>query len=513
MSEHGARRGWRSWLFADPAPRRVGSPEEAAEAFELQQTLQLWPRQARERFVGKAVRTWGLVHGHRGRRLYLGTRVGGSAQAVCVAHVLDPSYAPAPGAPVVVQGTCRGLDPQGRAVLRPSLLVDDSPKPDELSVRRTGAHLVPYGGGALVMGGWDAQMAAPALSVEQVDHLGVKHATQLPGDRRPAAVVVSHDGVVFAIGGRRGVSEAVRDVHRYSAGHWREGPDLPEPWTDGVAAPVGGGILVAGGVGDGRLVGLTDFRRNVWWLGPRAMGWDARAQLVQPRKGGRLFSLHDGRAIWIGGVTPEGEAHTALIYDAHRNTWTELPLGRAPISRRGAAVLRDGRILLAGGHVEKIHRRLGASSAEMSSHVHLFDPDGHILSALPGLSVARRDPTVVALPDGTAMVLGGEVEGDDGGVRPSAAVDRIHPGQRAVQLQSPLVVPRSHPGVALVHQAVAVVGGLGPGHQPLRSLERRHVPSRVHHAQAEVYDLFGLDEPEDAPTDPFTEDLSRSRRG
>ena len=73
-----------------------------------------------------------------------------------------------------------------------------------------------------------------------------------------------------------------------------------------------------------------------------------------------------------------------------------------PMPRRflPAAVLSDGRVLLAGG--------LRAGTVQDLATVDIYDPRTNTWSVAPSMGEPRRRPSAVTLRDGRVLVLGGE---------------------------------------------------------------------------------------------------------
>ena len=104
-----------------------------------------------------------------------------------------------------------------------------------------------------------------------------------------------------------------------------------------------------------------------------------------------------------GTTAPSGE-----IFDPATGTWTDTnPL----VDIRGqssAALLQDGRVLIAGGGSDNT-----VGSAE------LFDPTTGVFAAVQDMSVWRASATATVLPDGRVLVVGG-FGADQGAAQASA---------------------------------------------------------------------------------------------
>jgi fibronectin type 3 domain-containing protein len=89
------------------------------------------------------------------------------------------------------------------------------------------------------------------------------------------------------------------------------------------------------------------------------------------------------------------------IWNPATNTFTAVPYNPDNLFCAGLAALRDGRILVAGGHVANYVGITGAT---------LFNPTTQTWSATTQMAFPRWYPTVTTLPDGRALVTSGAME-------------------------------------------------------------------------------------------------------
>lgn len=225
-------------------------------------------------------------------------------------------------------------------------------------------------------------------------------------------------------------------------GSWIAAGTISSDWFAGAVTPLGdGGALAIGGDG------ATAERWN-----PKSATWGPAATLNAPRWNFAAVPLRDGRVLVIGGVNDDRQAYSSTyVYDpaTAKGTWTKVGLMGTARSAPGAAVLRDGRVLVVGGvyldrpalrddrapGVVLAAYRPGATGssaplppADVSpSHMipalataEIYDPSSGTWSTTGSMRYARAGASAVTLADGRVLVVspGGElrVGGDTGAI-------------------------------------------------------------------------------------------------
>ena len=123
-----------------------------------------------------------------------------------------------------------------------------------------------------------------------------------------------------------------------------------------------------------------------------------------------------------------------------------------------ATALPDGRVLVAGGFVE----RVSALGAE------IYDPGAGRFSPLPPMITNRHSHTATLLRDGRVLIAGGYGEG----TTTHATAEIFDPVTNSFAPTGPLLAARvGHVAVLLEDGKVVIVGGLGPGWEFLSSAE------------------------------------------
>ena len=335
------------------------------------------------------------------------------------------------------------------------------------SIGRPEVHLVDHAGEWWFVGGRRVG-GEPSGRVDRLGVDGVVPGPPLPPEWQPAAVV-SLCGALWAIGGTRRPHEPVATVRVLSDedDEWAPGPRLPRPLRDPGAVSMGGGLLVAGGLGAGSIFGPSEWLRDAWWIGPRDDRWRPVCRLPEPRIGGALLEGPPGHAIWVGGANPEGEADGALVWDGAADAWSSRPCGPPGLGARGVAALSDGTLVLAGGHRtvrDTSKRRFGPDHHPVVGRCHHVDVLGGSITPLPDLVRPRRHAAVVAVDERTVWVVGGQINGRI--AHTFDAVDTIEAIDRSawqVAPIAPLDRPRSAPLVGARGTEVIVVGGTAAG--------------------------------------------------
>jgi hypothetical protein len=184
-----------------------------------------------------------------------------------------------------------------------------------------------------------------------------------------------------------------------------------------------------------------------------------------------LSGIHEASAMAVGrdglvvlvGVTVEGSGEVVAVYDSADATFrypaVTIATGRAGRTEAASCQLADGRMVVVGGWTHQ-----GTSGA-----IEVIDT-GNYASVLdasrPSLITPRVAPTVVALNDGSVLILGGEEAGGD----PIATVEVWTPGDPTTTPLGAMSAARAgHTATLLRDGTVLVVGGRSSNGQFLDS--------------------------------------------
>jgi hypothetical protein len=119
--------------------------------------------------------------------------------------------------------------------------------------------------------------------------------------------------------------------------------------------------------------------------------------------------LPDGRVLVVGGLAfVNGRVITlnsAEIYDPQTNSWTQTPAMTFARSRHIAALLPNGKVLIAGGRTQP---------APTLAAAELYDPQTNMWTLTGSMSEPRDNFAAVRLQDGRVLVSGGGSGGPNG---------------------------------------------------------------------------------------------------
>lgn len=163
--------------------------------------------------------------------------------------------------------------------------------------------------------------------------------------------------------------------------------------------------------------------------------------------------LGSGEVLVTGGCDTRGCENylaSAELYDPATRSFRPLAPMATPRRDHAAALLPDGRVLVAGGWKA---RRVTTASAEV------YDPATGRWTSAGRMADARGRPVAVPLPDGRVLVLGGRSEAG----APLASAEVFDPATSTFTAVGPMRTPRfAHAAVALADGRVLVTGGEPP---------------------------------------------------
>ena len=266
-----------------------------------------------------------------------------------------------------------------------------------------------HDGRVLLAGGWRAETRQDVATVDLYDPSTQTWAAGPPllDPRRDASAVTLRDGRVLVLGGEDPGDQRRAEIFDPATGTWTRAASsiAGRAGTTSFLLDDGRVLFLGGGDYSSETPGgeIYDPARDSWSLtaAPHAVGGAGRP----------VVRLRDGRFLVVGTTTvfaapPTYDTPAAEIYDAERDTWTEVAPPQYVGEGSGAALLADGRVLVAGG-------RPGGGpehplDATAHRHSEIFDPATGSWSPTGELNEPRAGATTfVPLSDGRVAAIGG----------------------------------------------------------------------------------------------------------
>jgi len=167
-----------------------------------------------------------------------------------------------------------------------------------------------------------------------------------------------------------------------------------------------GRVLICGGTATGQVGGVLS---SAELYNPDSRAFTGTGSMTAPRAGQTITLLRDGRVLLTGGVQNAGfrsELASAEIYDPGAGTFSATGSMSVPREGHTATMLRDGRVLIAGGSDNGIHT---LDSAE------IYDPTSGTFRGTGHLHQPRIAHVAALLGTGKVLIAGGGRGGMPGG--------------------------------------------------------------------------------------------------
>ncbi len=219
------------------------------------------------------------------------------------------------------------------------------------------------------------------------------------------------DGRVLVAGGCCGGSGLLASAELYdpSTGTWTATGAMIQAREEHTATLLPDGrVLVAAGYGGGGGGGMAPGPvelASAELYDPDSGTWTATGGMREARIGPTATLLPDGRVLVAGGIGRRGFLASAELYDPITGTWTAT--GAMVDARHAptATLLPNGTVLVAGGYNNSGSLIGSLTSAE------LYDPSTGTWTATGNMVEGRSGHRAALLPDGRLMVAGGSSTG------------------------------------------------------------------------------------------------------
>jgi Galactose oxidase, central domain/Kelch motif len=250
-----------------------------------------------------------------------------------------------------------------------------------------------------------------------------------------------------------------------TVGTWSVETPPPVPITTNSVVPLPDGrVAIFGGFAPATGRALT----QTMLFDPLANNWMVGAPMPGPLRPDVVVALHDGTVLVEGGQGGDGPSGDTWLYDAGSNSWSRAGSLHTARAHSSFAILTDGRVLVEGGSrplSQPIQLANGNTlSYQAVDSAEIFDPATKTWSPAGRLNSARSYVALVALPHGMALAAGGCRGGLDAGGASLTVAELFDPSTKAWSPTTPLPEPRcGASGVPLPDGRALLVGGdLGP---------------------------------------------------
>ncbi len=229
-----------------------------------------------------------------------------------------------------------------------------------------------------------------------------------------------------------------------------------------------GKVLVAGGAAANGAVSLS----GAELFDPAAGTWSPTGSMSARRAVHTATLLPSGKVLVAGGVfvsspgLPGVFLSSAELYDPAVGAWSPTGSLATPRAVHTATLLRNGKVLVAGGQATGDARISALTSAE------LYDPATGMWSATGSMATPRDTFTATLLPNGNVLVVGGE----GGGSTQLSTAELYNPGLGTWSATGGIAVARNSSTATLLPNGKVLLAGGSSG------------CCNVQYAIAELYD-------------------------
>jgi len=224
-----------------------------------------------------------------------------------------------------------------------------------------------------------------------------------------------------------------------------------------------GRILICGGTANANIGGVLDTAEI---YDPAAGTFSRTGTMMQARQGHTATLLPDGTVLIAGGSMNIGfrsELASAEIYDPVSGSFHATGLMNSPREGHSATLLRDGRVLIAGG---------SANGVTTLSSAETYDYRTGRFTPIALMGVPRETHSATLLKNGTVLVAGGGRGGMPGGYIAYTTAEIFDPARNVfTTLNAHMTTDRVAPAAALLDDGRVLIAGGKSGkiHSPFGS--------------------------------------------
>ena len=209
-------------------------------------------------------------------------------------------------------------------------------------------------------------------------------------------------GKVLVAGGTNATGRlATAELFDPATGAFAAAASMPEARHGHTATMLPNGkVLVVGGNGDAGALATCRL------FDPRTGAWTSTGSMATARREHTATLLANGKVLVAGGQNGTAPGYTALssaeLYDPATGTWAATGALGSARAGHAAALLEDGKVLVAGGQT-----RWFPLPALYTSTAYLFDPATGTWSATGSMAATRKSFSLTRIPGGLVVAAGG----------------------------------------------------------------------------------------------------------
>ncbi len=211
---------------------------------------------------------------------------------------------------------------------------------------------------------------------------------------------------------------AVADIFDPASGEWASADSMNDRRVGHKAVLLRDGrVLVIGGADRRHGLNRWNAMASTELYDPSTDRWTRTGDMAQRRASPTVTLLRDGRVLVAGGLDAATRSlASAEVYDPGSGTWSPVDDMLHRRAFHAAVLLDDGTVLVTGGNVDE---------EDAIPYAEVFDPRSGSWSEVEGLAAPRQSHSMVALPGGRVIVVGGSATADGAGHFRSEVYDPV----------------------------------------------------------------------------------------